>query len=96
MPPKVKTCHHPHEVSKRDGRKGASRLNYAFENAFFTKRQFVQNACSNVFFFLIGSPVTNGPSHDLVEKRREHNQKVATFLPRQRLGTSVLTPAKQE
>ena len=51
MPPKVKTCHHSHEVSKRDGRKGASRLNYAFENAFFTKRQFVQNACSNVFFF---------------------------------------------
>ena len=51
MPPKVKTCHHSHEVSKRDGREGASRLNYAFENAFFTKRQFVQNACSNVFFF---------------------------------------------
>ena len=52
------------------------------------KRQFFTNACSNMVFF----------SHRVAGHKRtvprsgKNNQKVATFLPRQRLGTSVLTP----
>ena len=49
MPPKVKTCHHSHEVSKQDGRGLSSQL-YFWERVFY--QETIRSKCmlKRVFF----------------------------------------------
>ena len=50
MPPKVKTCHHSHEVSKRDGRRGLSAQLCFWERVFY--QETIRSKCmlKRVFF----------------------------------------------